>query len=312
MNRIRLHWILVRENEAAWQAVARVRRCILRGGKRRSINPLFLHGPSGTGKTYLLGPLREEVQGMLYPAGEIASLRDDPFSWATPPRLVLVEDVQRLSAAADSALAALVDRCISQQIQLIISANTGPALLMNISQRLASRLASGLVVGLGLFGLESRRHFLQQALGHANRMAPAAVIDELAALLPGSVRVLEGAVQRLLSLDEDLTLPRVRSLFAMDDQRPTLERIVARVSDYFQVAAADLRSARRSREVMMPRQVSMYLARQLTGLSLGAIGEEMGGRDHTTVLHACRKIEEELQTNANLSRAVRELAAGLS
>jgi chromosomal replication initiator protein len=185
-------------------------------------------------------------------------------------------------------------------------------LLTNLSQRLASRLASGLVVGMGLFGLESRRLFLRRALADGNVTAGEDVVEHLAATLAGSARVLEGAVHRLQGMEDELTLEGVRQLFAADDQRATMEGILKRVSAYFQVAPADLRSARRSREVMMPRQVSMYLARQLTGLTLGAIGEELGGRDHSTVLHACRKIEEELQTDANLCRAVRELSAGFS
>jgi len=162
---------------------------------------------------------------------------------------------------------------------------------------------------VGPLGVASRRLFLTAALAHHGQEAVPAVVEFLAAHLPGSARALEGAAARLEPLR---TLDEVKAAFADDGTAPTVERILTQVGRYFRVDPGELCSARRSREVLVPRQVSMYLARRLTGLSLGAIGERFGGRDHSTVLHACRKIEEDIETDANLSRAVRELAAGLS
>ena len=94
--------------------------------------------------------------------------------------------------------------------------------------------------------------------------------------------------------------------------RLNIDRICERVSDYFRLSPAELQSRRRFRGVMLPRQVSMYLARQLTGLSFESIGAFFGGRDHTTVLHACRKVEEALQSDAALSGALKHLHAQLT
>lgn len=294
------------ENETARQAVERVIACMNSGRKRRTINPLFLHGPSGTGKSRLVAELNPSI---VLNAGELGTPRDDGLTLEGDAVLVAVEDVQRLANNAAETLSALIDRCKARHVQIVCTANVGPALIADLSQRLVSRLASGLVVGLEPLGAESRRHFLSQVLAHLGRSASRTVLDFLANTLPGSVRALEGAAARLERLDN---LDAVKSSFTEDASAPTVERILDRVGQYFHVDPDELCSARRSREVLVPRQVSMYLARRLTSLSLMAIGERFGGRDHSTVLHACRKIEENIETDANLSRAVRELAAGLS
>ena len=317
------------ENEAAWHAVSRVQQSMLEGGKRRPINPLFLHGPAGTGKTHLLHLLRERLGGVLWSAGDWTPTdrsleraeNDSPAPWilnpaAEAPVALLIDDLHRFPARADETLVTLVDRCLVGRIQLVVAADVGPALLPHASRRLASRLGSGLVVGLAPLGPESRRAVLQQGAAQRSLALSEPALAFLVAHLPGSFRALEGALLRLETLGPQPSLSAVESLFRPEatplTPSQTLERIVARVCDYFQVPATDLCSARRSRQVILPRQVSMYLARQFTNLPLVAIGEQFGGRDHSTVLHACRKIEKELQSDANLSRAVRELAAGLA
>ena len=112
------------------------------------------------------------------------------------------------------------------------------------------------------------------------------------------------------ALDVSTVAEHFRSL--VDATRLTVERIAERVGSCFQVAPRDLQSRRRSQSIVMPRQVGMYLARKLTGLSLDQIGAYFGGRDHSTVLHACRKVEQALTSNAVLSGAVRQLHADLA
>ena len=150
-------------------------------------------------------------------------------------------------------------------------------------------------------------------------MLPTAqVLDWLAEHTPGSARQLEGALVRLHNLTAVLGrapfLEEVADAFRQDSDlhAPTMERIAQRVCRYFQVPPGQMCSRRRSREVMLPRQVGMYLARQLTSLSLEQIGTYFGGRDHSTVLHACRKVEQALTSDAHLSGAVRELRADLA
>lgn len=306
MNRTVTPWVMLPENEAASHAVERVRACLASERKRRVVNPLVLHGPSGTGKSRLLSDLGVPV---VLQANTLGTPRDDGLTIEGDARLVAVEDVQRLPGNAVETMTALIDRCKARQVQLIVTANNGPALLAALPQRLVSRLASGLVVGLMPLGVTSRRLFLHRVLSARGQTVSADVLDYVAQTLPGSTRVLEGAVARLASLT---TLDEVRAAFNDDAPAATVEHIVTQVGRYFDVDPDELCSSRRSREVLVPRQIGMYLARRFTGLSLVAIGEQFGGRDHSTVLHACRKIEEDLETDANLSRAVRELAAGLS
>jgi chromosomal replication initiator protein len=198
----------------------------------------------------------------------------------------------------------------------VCTALTGPAQLTHLPGRLTSRLVQGLVVGLELLSPASRRTCLHQHAVVPN--ASAEILDWLAEHTPGSVRQLEGALVRLHTLTAALGRPprldEVKEAFQQDSDlhTATVERIAQRVCRYFQLAPAQIRSRRRSREVMLPRQVGMYLTRQLTSLSLEQIGAYFGGRDHSTVLHACRKVEQALTSDAHLCGAVRELQADLA
>jgi chromosomal replication initiator protein len=120
-------------------------------------------------------------------------------------------------------------------------------------------------------------------------------------------------LETLLTLHSPLSVAMVEEHFRTeaDNHRPTVERIARRVCDYFQVEARQLQSRKRSHDALLPRQVGMYLARQLTPLSLQQIGAFFGGRDHSTVLHACRKVEEALAHDGRLCGAVRQLHADL-
>jgi chromosomal replication initiator protein len=144
------------------------------------------------------------------------------------------------------------------------------------------------------------------------------VLAFLAHQIRGSGRELEGALNRLEALSriqqELVSVADVAGHFQEDFEasRPTVSRIVARVSDYFNVPTNELVSARRTRAVLLPRQVSMYLSRQMTTLSLHEIGTCFGGRDHTTVLHACRKVAEALARDNLLAGTVRQLQAALT
>src|SRR5262249_35803999 len=154
-----------------------------------------------------------------------------------------------------------------------------------------SRLAGGLVVGMSPLGPESRQAFLRaRAQGHSLTLTDD-VLTWLADHAAGSVRQLEGVLVRLagfLQVGQAVTLEVVRVLFApeADADRPTVEKIARRVGNFFEVELTQLCSDSRSRNTVLPRQVSMYLARRLTSLSLEQIGAFFGGRDHSTVLHA--------------------------
>jgi len=179
-------------------------------------------------------------------------------------------------------------------------------------------LASGLVIALESWRAASRLKFLQAKCKERQLAVRQEVLAFLARQIRGNGRELEGALNRLQALsgmpEQPLGVADVAGHFQeeLEANRPTVNRIVARVSDYFHVPTADLVSARRTRAVLLPRQVSMYLSRQMTNLSLHEIGACFGGRDHTTVLHACRKVAETLARDNLLAGTVRQLQAALT
>jgi chromosomal replication initiator protein len=323
-------WISLPENRAARLAVQRAADCVCGRGPRRAINPLFLHAPAGTGKSHLVSALLAEVtqrspdlQVALLAAGDIETLLHDESSreeWkaARQADLLIVEDLQHLTPRVENAFVHLLDRGMARGQQIVCTAVVGPAQLNHLPARLTSRLGSGLVVGLQSLSPTSRRVFLQDRLQRRGLKVEAEAVTWLANHLTGSVRQLEGAIARLAALarlhPQPLNKEIVVENFATEAaaNRPTVERIVQRVGRYFQVEPRQLQARSRTRQALLPRQVSMYLARQLTELSLQQIGAYFGGRDHSTVLHACRKVEQALVHDVRLSGAVRQLHADLT
>lgn len=321
------NWVSLPENQLAQAAVQRVAEGVCQRRARCSVNPLFLHGPSGTGKSHLVEGLISQatarcpdlvVANVAVEQIEAAGREDDEedLTAARQADLVVVEDLQHLSGRVIEPLVRLIDRCQSRQRQLVVTASVGPAELADLPGRLTSRLASGLVVGLLPLSPASRLTFLTDRARRRNLPAPEGVLGWLADNLPGSGRVLEGAVGRLetlLRVEPGLTAPAAAEHFQTEAEahRPTMQRIAQCVCAYFQVETRQLQSRDRSRDALLPRQIGMYLARQLTGLSLEQIGDYFGGRDHSTVLHACRKVEQALNQEGPVSGAVRRLHADL-
>jgi chromosomal replication initiator protein len=231
--------------------------------------------------------------------------------------ILVVEDVHHLRGEVSEGVVGLFDRRLARQGQMVFTASVGPAQLSDLPGRLTSRLASGLVVGLSLLAPESRLLYLTERARSRQLALRNEVLRWLAKRLAGSARQLEGALDRLKRYAQvhpaPVDIPMIATLFRDESAAasPTVERIANRVSAFFHVGPGALRSRRRVRHALLPRQVGMYLARRLTGLSLESIGAYFGGRDHSTVLHACRKVEKTVSHDAGLSSAVRQLCADL-
>lgn len=295
-------------------ALAAVQRVALDLGSDEH-NPLFLHGPTGTGKTYLSTAILDQAT---HPMGDGQIIAATAWTReAGDCDLLVIEDVQHLPSRSAEALAGLLDERRAQRLQTVVTANVGPGELP-FPARLRSRLAAGLVVGLLPFPAASRRVLLEQGAQRRRLALAPEVLTWLAENLVGGGRQLEGALAQVEALARltpgPLDVETVAAHFhePADAVRPTVERIASRVGGYFQVDPRQLKSRRRYRNVLLPRQVSMYLARQLTGLTLEEIGSFFGGRDHSTVLHACRKVEEALAHDTDLSGTLRRLHADLA
>jgi chromosomal replication initiator protein len=312
------------ENRSAVRAISALARSVLLG-KRSRVCPLLLHGQHGTGKTRLTNSVLSAIAvgsrtatGRSIPARELARANDD-LRFADPELatcdFLVLEDVQHLPKSASDALCELIDRRQSRRRALVITANTGPALLQHLPRRLTSRLASGLVVQLEPLGPRSRRAILES---NANKvqLAPDA-LDWLAAQgggLRAALGLLQSLGQAAAAHPRPLDRQAVEEILAGTGQ-PTsreadLKVIIKHVCVAFGATQKDLLGKSRLRPVLVPRQVAMYLAHTVGKLSLPRIGGEFG-RDHTTVLHACRKIDELMKTDPKLHAIVRQLTKQL-
>jgi chromosomal replication initiator protein len=240
----------------------------------------------------------------------------DDEEMASGADLLILEDIQHLPVPKAESWVQISDERLARQQQLLITATVGPGRL-ELPARLTSRLACGLVVALEPLSVAGRLAFLKDRTERRQLPVSPPVLAWLAQHLGGSGRQLEGAVARLETLVRnhatlpDLALVAEHFRAEAEAARPTVEQIAQRVGRHFQVNLRELQSRRRGRNALVPRQVGMYLARQLTPLSLGQIGAYFGGRDHSTVLHACRKVEQALIRDLVLSGAVRQLHADL-
>jgi chromosomal replication initiator protein len=315
-------------------------------GKLRPPNPLFLHGPPGTGKTHLVAGLAKEIAGSgatsikLLPAGDfrestaagpakrtLATNEAAPAlgalaSEARDCDLLILEDLQHLRPAAVEKLVQIIDHRQAHQQPMVFTAIVGPRHLahrgVRFPTRLTSRLAAGLVVALEPLNSSSRQRLLEE-MAQRNQIAlPRDIAVWLAQNLTGGGRQLAGAISQFETLSkvgrQPLDLKSVAAHFStqVDATRPTVERIASQVGSYFRIEPRQLQSRRRYHNVLLPRQIGMYLARQLTALSLQQIGNYFGGRDHTTVLHACRKVEQAMKGDVVLSGTIRQIHAELA
>jgi chromosomal replication initiator protein len=310
-------WVLAPENRSAWKAVRRLLRS-LQASQPVPFPLLYLYGGPGTGKTHLLQILQEslpeEVTSQTLHAGDWPESPSDELRHC---HVLIIEDFQHLPRRAAEDLKIVLDYRLARRLISAVSALRGPGELENLPAFLANRLAGGLIVGIQPYGLSSRRKLLQQL---AQLMSPPVrpeVLNWLAEHVPGSGRQLRAALQRAVTISagrpEPVDVSALPGIFHMeaDRQEISLERIIEQVGRTLGISARDIRGNERQPQIVWARQVSIYLARKWTCLSLAQIGEYFGGRDHSTVRHACQKMESVLAADAGQLSLLRQLEAEL-
>lgn len=319
------NFIVGKPNELAFAAARRVAEA-----ETAPYNPLFLYSGVGLGKTHLMHAIawhirqtRPEKRAVYLSAEKfmyqfIRALRfRDTVAFKEQFRSVdvlMIDDVQFI-AGKDSTqeeffhtFNALVD----QNRQIVISADKSPNDLEGMEERMKSRLGWGLVADIHPTTYELRYGILQAKADELKIDIPPKILEFLAHKITSNVRELEGALNRIVAyanlvgrpITLETTQDVLHDVLRANDRKVTIEEIQKRVAEHFNIRLSEMYSSRRARAVARPRQIAMYLAKQLTARSLPEIGRKFGGRDHTTVMHAVRKVEELKATDNGFSEDV--------
>ncbi|MFQ5565576.1 MAG: chromosomal replication initiator protein DnaA [Paracoccaceae bacterium] len=323
-------FVVGKPNELAHAAARRVAETA-----DASFNPVFLYGGVGLGKTHLMHAIGWHLKDtrpdckVLYLSAEhfmyrfVQALRfRDTLTFKRQFRSVdvlMIDDVQFI-AGKDSTQEEFFhtfNALIDQKKQIVISGDRSPERIDGLEERICSRLQMGLVVDIHPADYELRLGILQSkaeaiAARDPNFELDSKVLEFLAQRISSNVRVLEGALTRLFAFASlvgrritlDMTQECLADLLRTADRKVTIDEIKRKVADHYNLRLSDLISARRARAVARPRQVAMFLAKTLTSKSLPEIGRGFGGRDHTTVIHAVRKVEQLRETDSQLAEDI--------
>ncbi|MFT4675338.1 MAG: chromosomal replication initiator protein [Reinekea sp.] len=289
-------------------------------------NPLFIYGGVGLGKTHLMQAIGNEILEQ-NPAAKVVYLHSERFvaDMVKALQLNAMAEFKRFYRSLDALLIddiqffAKKDRSqeeffhtfnalLEGNQQVILTCDRFPKEIDGLEDRLKSRFGWGLTVAVEPPDLETRVAILLKKAEEAKIKLPADAAFFIAQRIRSNVRELEGALKRVIAnsqftgsaINAAFVKESLKDLLALQDKQVSVDNIQRTVAEYFKIKISDLHSKRRSRSIARPRQVAMALAKELTQHSLPEIGEAFGGRDHTTVLHACRKVKELRETNQDI------------
>lgn len=301
-------------------------------------NPLFIYGGVGLGKTHLMHAVGNEIirkkpdakviylHSERFVADMVKALQSNAMNefkkYYRSVDALLIDDIQFFAGKERSQeeFFHTFNALLEGERQLILTSDRYPKEINGVEERLKSRFGWGLTVAVEPPELETRVAILMSKAEKAKIDMPYEVAFFIAKRLRSNVRELEGALKRVIAnahfTGSDITLDFVkealRDLLALQDKLVTIENIQKTVAEYYKIKVAEILSKRRSRSVARPRQIAMALSKELTNHSLPEIGDAFGGRDHTTVLHACRKVKELKETTSDIEQDYTNLLRTLS
>jgi chromosomal replication initiator protein len=318
-------------NEIALGIAKQVAHAALNGTV--SFNPVYIHSTVGLGKSHLLNAIAWAA-GANEPGRNIVYLTADHFmyhfitavqrqsaialkDWLRRVDLLLIDDMQFLQGKSATEFGHTLGTLLTGAKQVVVAGDAPPRDLDMLDERVRSRLSGGLVVPIGGFDLDLRKNIVERRAAQAQARFgvhfPPAVLDYISRIVVSHGRDLDGAVNRLVAANQLTNEPVSVALAertladlvrARETRRVRIEDILRIVSRHYKVPRNELLSSRRSRDVVRPRQIAMYLAKSLTSRSLPEIGRRFGGRDHTTVLHSVRKVEQMMKDDADLTQEI--------
>ena len=298
-----------------------------------TFNPVYIHSTVGLGKSHLLNAIAHATQ-QADPSKNIVYLTADHFmyhfitavqrqsalgfkEWLRRVDLLLIDDMQFLQGKSATEFGHTLGTLLTGAKQVVVAGDAPPRDLEMLDERVRSRLSGGLVVPITTFDIELRRAIVQRRADQASTRFgmhfPTPVIDYISRVVVSHGRDLDGAVNRLVAANqltgELITVPLAEKTLgdlirSHEARRVRIEDILRIVSRHYKVPRNELLSARRSRDVVRPRQIAMFLAKALTSRSLPEIGRRFGGRDHTTVLHSVRKVEQMIKDDVELAQEI--------
>ena len=326
------NFVVGKTNEFAYAAARKVAE-----SRNISFNPLFLYSGVGLGKTHLMHAIawhikqQDPSRNIVYLSAEkfmykfVRALRyKDTTAFKEQFRSVdvlMVDDVQFMGGkdTTQEEFFYTFNSLIEEGRQIIISADKSPADLEGIEARLKSRLGCGLVADIHPTDFDLRMGILNNKARQLGIELPERVAEFLAQKITSNIRELEGALRRVIAHSQllsdkeitlDMTQDVLKDMLRSFDKRITIDEIQKKVAEHFNISVKEMQSSRRARTVARPRQIAMYLAKQLTSRSLPEIGRKFD-RDHTTVMHAVRKVEELIVEDVSLAENVDALRRAL-
>lgn len=303
-----------------------------------SYNPLFIYGGVGLGKTHLMHAVGNALVEK-NPNAKVVYLHSERFvaDMVKALQLNAINDFKRYYRSVDALLIDDIQFFAGKERsqeeffhtfnalleggqQIILTCDRYPKEINGLEERLKSRFGWGLTVAVEPPELETRVAILMKKADQAKMKLPHDAAFFIAQRIRSNVRELEGALKRVIAnahftgraIDVELVRESLKDLLALQDKQVSVDNIQRVVSEYFKIKVSDILSKRRSRSVARPRQVAMALAKELTNHSLPEIGDAFGGRDHTTVLHACRKIKELREADADIREDWKNLLRSLT